>query len=1075
MKVVKQICIYTVFWFLSTSSFGQSINTSFGKNRIQFHDDFNSWKQYETENFLVYWYGKGDQIAHAVIQMAELDHDDIQQLVEHRINDKIEIVVYLDMTDLKQTNIGYEEAFSNQTGKTKIFENKMFVHFNGDHRHLRRQIREGIASVYLNSILAGSNLQEIVQNAILLDLPDWFREGMISYVGSRWDYELDDELRDIFYQTNEYLEFKKLEKDHARITGHSLWYYIDLHYGKSAIANILYLTRINRNLESSFLYVLNKPFEKLVYDWEDWVFDYYENEKGKFDSLSLMTHYEIKKKDYVPISLLKLSPNGKKLLYADNQLGKYKMYVLDIESGERRLVFKLGTKNNFQATDYFYPIAAWHPDGNEITYVYESRDIIYIRKQDLDSGEFVEQTLPENAQRIYSVDYWDENRYVFSGSVDGYSDLLMYNTKGRKLTKITDDFYDDLESVVVKDEHFNGVLFRSNRKDETLEILRLDTILPVENFDFFYLDLSDENKPILQNLSNTPLIDEQQLQYTGGGSYTYLSARNGILNVYFERNKEAGKAISNYNRNIILHSSSRSKHAFVTYHAGAYKLYIENHPDEKVTQDFTALHTTSSREKAKVLFPVLVEEEADEYPGSWAFQSIFEDPPNVEELFIKEEEKEQTTSNYTNKLPSHNTGLEKIIPERASPSRLTFKKEDVTVKMDNTVLFEGLESYVNGESALDFTSMGLLVKGQVKDLYEDYILEVGLRIPVSFNGTEYFVSYDNNKKLIDKRLSVYRKSTSNNVVEGLVNGNKVKTKTLLAQYRWKLPFSIYRSVRATVGLRNDKQFLLSADDPSLNSPLNDEKRISLKLEYVYDNTIDVDLNIKSGTRYKFYTEAINEFDLRVIDGFSFDVSKGFTAVVGYDARHYISIGRYAVFASRSAGATSLGSNKILYYLGGTENDLLRGFDQTTPTPSGSFAYQTPAPHLRGFDSNIRNGSSYLLANAELRFPVFKMLGLEKIRFALIRNLQLTTFFDAGLAWHGSGPFSEGNPLNILTLENPPVVNVTIQYFRDPLIMSYGLGMRTTLFGYLLRVDYGWGIETRQIQDPKLHIALGVDF
>jgi len=32
-----------------------------------------------------------------------------------------------------------------------------------------------------------------------------------------------------------------------------------------------------------------------------------------------------------------------------------------------------------------------------------------------------------------------------------------------------------------------------------------------------------------------------------------------------------------------------------------------------------------------------------------------------------------------------------------------------------------------------------------------------------------------------------------------------------------------------------------------------------------------------------------------------------------------------------------------------------------------------------------------------------------------------------------------------------------------------------LFGYMLRVDYAWGIETRKIQDPQLYFSLGMDF
>jgi hypothetical protein len=53
--------------------------------------------------------------------------------------------------------------------------------------------------------------------------------------------------------------------------------------------------------------------------------------------------------------------------------------------------------------------------------------------------------------------------------------------------------------------------------------------------------------------------------------------------------------------------------------------------------------------------------------------------------------------------------------------------------------------------------------------------------------------------------------------------------------------------------------------------------------------------------------------------------------------------------------------------------------------------------------------------------------------------------------------------------------LTVNYFKDPIVASYGFGARVLLFGYTVRADYGWGIETREIQKPMLHLALGADF
>ena len=176
----------------------QSIYTEFGKNRIQYHDDFDDWWMYETDNFVTYWYGKGRNVAQSVIQLAELDYQSIQNVLEHRFNDKIQIIVYLDVADMKQSNIGLEDVFMSRNGRTRVMENKMFVYFNGDHQDLRQSIRQGIAEIYLESMLYGSNLQEVVQNAVLLHLPDWFKDGLIAYMGTEWNSDVDNELRDLF-------------------------------------------------------------------------------------------------------------------------------------------------------------------------------------------------------------------------------------------------------------------------------------------------------------------------------------------------------------------------------------------------------------------------------------------------------------------------------------------------------------------------------------------------------------------------------------------------------------------------------------------------------------------------------------------------------------------------------------------------------------------------------------------------------------------------------------------------------------------------------------------------------------
>ncbi|MFN7116717.1 MAG: hypothetical protein ACK4TA_07930, partial [Saprospiraceae bacterium] len=160
MQLFYRYSLLLLAFGIATGSWAQGTQTTYGKNRVQYHRDFDEWSQYESDNFITYWYGEARNIGQAVVMIAEQDFQEIQGLLEHRINEKIQIIVYTDLTDLKQSNIGSEETFTNIGGQTKIAGNKIFVYFDGNHNHLRRQVREGIASVYLDAMLFGSNLQE---------------------------------------------------------------------------------------------------------------------------------------------------------------------------------------------------------------------------------------------------------------------------------------------------------------------------------------------------------------------------------------------------------------------------------------------------------------------------------------------------------------------------------------------------------------------------------------------------------------------------------------------------------------------------------------------------------------------------------------------------------------------------------------------------------------------------------------------------------------------------------------------------------------------------------------------------
>ena len=198
--------------FELSAQFYNGMQMTFGKNRVQYNERY--WKFYRFDRFDVYSYENGTDLSLYVADFVEKELDLIERFFDYEIERRLIFLTYNKMSDYRQSNIGLntENEEYNIGGTTQIIQNKVFLYFDGDHVAFERQIRAAIAEVLITEMMFGNGLRDNMTNSTMINLPDWYLEGLISFVSNPWNYELENRVKDGIV-SGKYRKFVNLQDD----------------------------------------------------------------------------------------------------------------------------------------------------------------------------------------------------------------------------------------------------------------------------------------------------------------------------------------------------------------------------------------------------------------------------------------------------------------------------------------------------------------------------------------------------------------------------------------------------------------------------------------------------------------------------------------------------------------------------------------------------------------------------------------------------------------------------------------------------------------------------------------------
>jgi hypothetical protein len=1095
----------------------------------------------ETDNYDVNNATRSDNnepIAKFAAQIAEQELPELETNLESSLQRRANIILYNSYLDYKQSNIGLGADQPTISGTTKLVNNKSSIYFNSDHHNLKIQIREAIARILLDNILFGDNIGEIASNQALLDLPKWMIEGYIKYQAENWNTDLDDQLKSAML-SGTYRTFHQFAFAKPQLAGHSFWRFIEDTYKKDNVTYFLYLTRVYKSLNAASEKITKKKFKTLLKDFMTIESEkYYEDIRRRKNTPrgKLFTMEDVRKKDLFKFQA-NPAPRSSDYAVVEYHKGIFKVFIIEGWI-DKKLILKFGVRNNEDEYNNQYPILAWDPKGTRLAVLYSELGKLKIFVWDVVRRSKISKTTFPSFDQVQDMTYYlKSNALLFSAVRNGQSDLFSYNIDNFKLEQLTNDIYDELDPNFVTFPNKTGIIFSSNRPDPN-SLSKGDTILPGNPYNIYLID--DWTKPGFKTYTKMTNVEFGNARYPAQyneNHFTFLNDEKGVTNRYagFFNSKAAGldtlvfidatylRNPSNAEIDSTLRSAKKTAVDSIKYFRvtddSTYVFPITNYEsgvlETRMNGDRDNLSETRREGDYKLLYKLKVDEDkikrrnVNIKPTAYMEKVYLQDrikkgaALNKEGNFIQIEEKKETNELFQTEFVEDSTYVPKedlppvpkdyiIYKAKKFPYEFKFNMQDVTTGFNNLILANKYRPYTGGyfsgsANSVNPNPLNAMTKFTITDLMEDIRFIGAYRTPTNFGSTELFGSYTNFRRRIDWGFSYYRTTE-----KGSIGNYNAKYNSNLYQSYLAYPFSETKALRSNFGYRIDRYQILAQPNggalaqPTINTPpyvftaTDDliEKTFLGRIEYVQDYSQNITQNIWNGLRWKIYLDGITRLD-KNIDG-------KFTYVFGGDARHYKKLYRHITWATRAAADFSWGNQKVVYYMGGIDQNLQIGtntrtdgsyryFNQSNkPANDQTYTYEAFSQNLRGFLMNTANGNNTIVLNSEVRVPIWSTFFSRPINNAFVRNLQLVQFFDFGTAWNGKYNGLR-RPFSNYTSNGSPV-NVQVKMGGvGPFAGGYGFGLRSILLGYFLRADFGWQMDGFFNRKPIIQIGTGFDF
>lgn len=939
-------------------------------NRFQYHKL--SWKVLPTAAFRLYYPAGCDSLASfASVQLPDIMAE-VKKSMGTGVRELPNLILYPSPVRQYETNVGLYETGVLPFPVVSLKGSRALVSFSGSYEQFRLQLAEAWTRLCWEEQFRNDAEEQLTNRK--QTVPAWFRRGSIRYFAAGWSLADEDALcRRLSADTA--MGWEQLAEQEPVLAGQGLCYFLAQRYGEDVPKQALFQLRQGKTLNRALRLVCKRTADTLTGQ----CLRYFRERSGTCAPQSGSLASRLERQYQGKIFRMSESPDKRSLCFVIAQKNRRVVYVTTrtgladtTRKAAAALRYVLPPWSEAQPYDC-YPLLSWADDGQSVFVVLPDKGNIQLLQLDTKGQQRDRYTL-YGVDGVGSFSVQDRGRFLLSAYRRGSSAIVIYDTRRLRYLPLTSGNADHTEARLLPG---NVLAYRSGYPADSLYYK--DTL--ARPYGIYYKQMT-EPKATAGRADVPWLLDSAFIRWEQPAAAG--SRQVSVLN------SAAGK----WQRDTL--AWQQPVVTPVLYRSPWLSEYLKREKTKDSVDAF--LQGLKDHEEVSVLKNILT-------PGD-----------NREAALLQQDSIRRALA-YTAK--------------KVRPYVLQLHSAYFSAQINNDYYINRYQPFRAYLGTFNFPSVGAMANGGFSDLFEHHHFNIGYRLPAGSEGSDFFVRYANTARKLDWHLLFFRKVESlqpdperdwkDNKGNPYPQAAKVKTHYYELgfhyplQYDWSLDFTTAARRDRTIFLANDRyslQYEALQSWWSMNSLVLRVNKLEPVIPFLF-----------KGWEGKL-----------MLDGMA---STGKNATLLYGTRIQLArhqpLPKQISLVVQAQGGYSGGQSHILYNFGGLDNNVVPRVDTAVRfAQDAPYAFQSLITPLRGYEQNSTYGSSFVLLNADLYFPLFRSLIPLRTGFSSVNNLQLGLFTDIAATRTAPGQPSVKSPL-----------------------YAYGFSARTMLAGYPLRFDMAW--------------------